>query len=105
MAPYDLRLRVSADYGAVAALITRGAHAVRLDRPLAIRRCDPDSLSERETRVRLADFVRVQRETLAKGWPEVGVNLDPAGAGVPRLPDSGGHAEAASGSDGDIYAR
>jgi hypothetical protein len=73
--PYDLRWRVSADYGAVAALITRGAQAVRLDRPLAIRRCGPDSLSERETRIRLADFVRVQRETLAKGWPEIGINL------------------------------
>jgi len=75
LVPYDLRLRVSADYGAVAALIGRGARAVCLDRPLAIRRCDPDSLSERETRVRLADFVRVQRETLAKGWPEIGLNL------------------------------
>jgi putative colanic acid biosynthesis glycosyltransferase len=75
LVPYDLRLRVSGDYGAVAALIMRGARAVRLDRALAIRRCDPDSLSERETRVRLADFVRVQRETLAKGWPETGLNL------------------------------
>ena len=75
LVPYDLRLRVSADYGAVAALLMRGARAVCLDRPLAIRRCDPDSLSERETRVRLADFVRVQRETLAKGWPEISLNL------------------------------
>jgi putative colanic acid biosynthesis glycosyltransferase len=73
--PYDLRLRVSADYGAIAALVARGARAVCLDRPLAIRRCDPDSLSERETRIRLADFVRVQRETLAKSWPETSLNL------------------------------
>ena len=75
LVPYDLRLRVSADYGAVAALIARGARAVCLDRPLAIRRCDPDSLSERETRIRFADFVRVQREILAKGWPEISLNL------------------------------
>jgi putative colanic acid biosynthesis glycosyltransferase len=75
LVPYDLSLRVSADYGAVAALVARGAQAVCLDRALAIRRCGPDSLSERETRVRLADFVRVQRETLAKRWPEISLNL------------------------------
>jgi putative colanic acid biosynthesis glycosyltransferase len=75
LVPYDLVLRVSADYGAIAALIARGASARRLDRPLAIRRCDPDSLSERETRRRFADFVRVQREILGKPWPEIAVNL------------------------------
>ena len=75
LVPYDLGLRVSADYGAIAALITRGASTRRLDRPVAIRRCDPDSLSERETRVRFADFVRVQREILAKNRAEVAVNL------------------------------
>ena len=75
LVPYDLGLRVSADYGAIAALIARGASARRLDRPLAIRRCDPDSLSERETWVRFADFVRVQREILGKPWTEIAVNL------------------------------
>jgi putative colanic acid biosynthesis glycosyltransferase WcaE len=75
LVPYDLRLRVSADYGAIAALIGRGASSRCLDRPLAIRGCDPDSLSERETRVRFVDFVRVQREILCKGWSEIALNL------------------------------
>jgi putative colanic acid biosynthesis glycosyltransferase len=75
LVPYDLDLRVSADYGAIATLISRGAHSRCLDRPVAIRRCDPAGLSERETRVRFADFTRVQREILAKGWPEIAVNL------------------------------
>jgi hypothetical protein len=75
LVPYDLRLRVSGDYGAVAALIGRGARSRLLEQPLAIRRCDPDSLSERETAVRFADFVRVQRETLCKGWGEIILNL------------------------------
>jgi putative colanic acid biosynthesis glycosyltransferase len=75
LVPYDLGLRVSADYGTIAALIARGASARRLDRPLAIRRCDPDSLSERETWVRFADFIRVQREILGKPWTEIAVNL------------------------------
>jgi putative colanic acid biosynthesis glycosyltransferase len=75
LVPYDLGLPVSADYGAIAALIARGASARRLDRPLAIRRCDPDSLSERETWARFADFVRVQREILGRPWTEIAVNL------------------------------
>ena len=75
LVPYDLDLRVSADYGAIATLISRGAQSRCLDRPVAIRRCDPAGLSERETRVRFADFARVQREILAKGWPEIAVNL------------------------------
>ena len=66
LAPYDLALRVSADYGAIATLISRGARCRRLDHALAIRRCGPDNLSERETRVRFADFRRVQREILAR---------------------------------------
>ena len=72
---YDLRLRVSGDYGAIAALVGRGASSRCLEQPLAIRRCDPASLSERETRVRFADFVRVQRETLSKSWVEIILNL------------------------------
>jgi putative colanic acid biosynthesis glycosyltransferase len=75
LVPYDLRLRVSGDYGAIAALIGRGARSRLLEQPLAIRRCDPDSLSERETAARFADFVRVQRETLCKSWGEIILNL------------------------------
>jgi hypothetical protein len=75
LVPYDLDLRVSADYGAIATLISRGAHSRCLDRPVAIRRCDRAGLSERETRVRFADFTRVQREIFAKNWPEIAVNL------------------------------
>jgi putative colanic acid biosynthesis glycosyltransferase len=75
LVPYELALRVSADYGAIAALICRGASTRRLDAPVAIRRCDPDSLSERETWVRFGDFVRVQREILGKTRPEVAVNV------------------------------
>lgn len=73
--PYDLRLPVSADYGAIAALLTRGASWRLLDAPLAIRACHPQSLSERRTLARLADFVRVQRQILATPWPAVSVNL------------------------------
>ncbi len=73
LAPYDLALRVSADYGAIATLISRGARCRCLDRPLAIRQCGPGSLSERETATRFADFVRVQRRVLARGWPAVAI--------------------------------
>jgi putative colanic acid biosynthesis glycosyltransferase len=73
--PYDPGLRISADYGAVAALLSRGAKAVRLDHPIAVRQCDPASLSERHTVRRLADFVRVQRAILQRGWPQVTVGL------------------------------
>jgi putative colanic acid biosynthesis glycosyltransferase len=64
MAPYDLTLSVSADYGAIAALIRGGASTTRTERPIAIRACHPDSLSERATARRFADFVRVQRQIL-----------------------------------------
>jgi len=73
--PYDLGLAVSADYGAIAALIAAGATWRLLDAPLAVRHCDPASLSERRTLARLRDFVRVQRRILARPWPEVGGNL------------------------------
>ena len=67
MVPYDLSLRVSADYGAIATLMTRGASSIRLDRPIAIRDCHPDSLSERATARRFADFLAVQRRVLNVG--------------------------------------
>jgi putative colanic acid biosynthesis glycosyltransferase len=72
---YDLRLRISADYGTVAALLARGASAARLDHPVAVRQCDPASLSERHTLRRLADFVRVQRDVLRRPWPQVAISL------------------------------
>jgi putative colanic acid biosynthesis glycosyltransferase len=64
MVPYDLALLVSADYGAIATLIGRGAVSARLHRPIAIRACHPDNLSERATARRFADFVTVQRQVL-----------------------------------------
>jgi putative colanic acid biosynthesis glycosyltransferase len=75
MAPYDLSLRVSADYGAVATLINRGASSIRIDRPIAIRDCHPDSLSERATACRFADFVTVQRRILNLGLGGVAAHL------------------------------
>jgi putative colanic acid biosynthesis glycosyltransferase len=67
MVPYDLSLRVSADYGAIATLMTRGASSIRLDRPIAIRDCHPDGLSERATARRFVDFLAVQRRVLNVG--------------------------------------
>jgi putative colanic acid biosynthesis glycosyltransferase len=67
LAPYDLRLPVSADYGAVATLISRGATSVRLDRAITIRACHGGGLSERATAQRFADFVTVQRQILGLG--------------------------------------
>ena len=67
MAPYDLSLRVSADYGAIATLISRGAGTIRIDQPIAIRDCHPDGLSERATACRFADFLKVQRRILNLG--------------------------------------
>jgi putative colanic acid biosynthesis glycosyltransferase len=64
MAPYDLALPISAEYGSIATLISRGATSVRFDQPIAIRACHRDSLSERETLQRFADFVAVQRQVL-----------------------------------------
>lgn len=64
MAPYDLALPISAEYGTVATLISRGATSARLDQPIAIRACHRDSLSERATLRRFADFVTVQRQVL-----------------------------------------
>jgi glycosyltransferase involved in cell wall biosynthesis len=75
MAPYDLSLRVSADYGAVATLINRGASSIRIDRPIAIRDCHPDGLSERATARRFADFVKVQRGILNLGLGGVAAHL------------------------------
>jgi putative colanic acid biosynthesis glycosyltransferase len=64
MVPYDLALPVSADYGAIAMLISRGALSARLHQPIAVRACHPDNLSERATARRFADFVTVQRRVL-----------------------------------------
>jgi putative colanic acid biosynthesis glycosyltransferase WcaE len=75
MAPYDLTLSVSADYGAIAALIRGGASTTRMDRPIAIRACHPDSLSERATARRFADFVTVQRQILNLGLYSVAANV------------------------------
>ena len=73
-APYDLSLPVSADYGAIATLISRGA-SIRIDRPIAIRDCHPDGLSERATARRFADFVTVQRRILNVGVGGVAIHL------------------------------
>ena len=75
MAPYDLDLRISGDYGAIATLITRGASSIRTDRPIAIRACHPDSLSERATARRFADFVLVQRQILNFGLCRVAAHV------------------------------
>ena len=72
LVPYDLRLPVSAEYGTIAALLTRGARSVRLDRAIAIRACHGDGLSERATARRFADFVTVQREILGCGVLSIG---------------------------------
>jgi putative colanic acid biosynthesis glycosyltransferase len=74
-APFDLDLRISADYGAIATMMRRGARTARLDRPVVIRDCGPDNLSERETGARFRDFVRVQREILERAWPGIAVSL------------------------------
>ena len=75
MAPYDLSLRVSADYGAIATLISRGAGTIRIDQPIAIRDCHPDGLSERATACRFADFLKVQRRILNLGLGVVAAHL------------------------------
>jgi putative colanic acid biosynthesis glycosyltransferase len=67
LAPYDLTLPVSADYGAIATLISRGATSLRLDRAITIRACHGDGLSERATAQRFADFAAVQRQVLGRG--------------------------------------
>jgi putative colanic acid biosynthesis glycosyltransferase len=67
MAPYDVMLRISGDYGTIATLISRGASTTQIDWPIAIRDCHPDSLSERATARRFADFVQVQRRVLDLG--------------------------------------
>lgn len=64
MVPYDLTLPVSAEYAAIATLISRGAVSARLNQPIAIRGCHPHNLSERATARRFADFVKVQRRVL-----------------------------------------
>jgi putative colanic acid biosynthesis glycosyltransferase len=71
LAPYDLDLPVSADYGAIAMLISRGARSARIECPIAIRACHPDSLSERATARRVADFAAVQRQILGFGIASV----------------------------------
>ena len=75
MAPYDLALGVSGDYGAIATLISRGASTTRMNRPIAIRACHPDSLSERATARRFADFVRVQRQVLNFGLCRIAIHV------------------------------
>jgi glycosyltransferase involved in cell wall biosynthesis len=66
IAPYDLALPISAEYGAIATLVTRGATSICMNQPLAIRACHPNSLSERATRQRFADFIAVQRHVLGE---------------------------------------
>jgi putative colanic acid biosynthesis glycosyltransferase len=73
--PFDLDLRISADYGVIATMMRRGARTARLDRPVVIRDCGPDNLSERETGTRFRAFVRVQREILERTWPGIAVSL------------------------------
>jgi putative colanic acid biosynthesis glycosyltransferase len=75
LAPYDLTLPVSADYGTIAALISRGASSVRLDRAITIRACHGRGLSERATAQRFADAVTVQRQILGLGAVGVGTAL------------------------------
>jgi putative colanic acid biosynthesis glycosyltransferase len=75
MSPYDLSLRVSADYAAIATLISRGASSIRIDHPIAIRDCHPDSLSERATARRFTDFVMVQRRILNLGLGSVAAHV------------------------------
>lgn len=74
-APFDLALPVSADYGAIAALLKQGARAACLDHPIAIRSCGPHNLSERRTARRFADFICVQRTVLGHAWPSICLNL------------------------------
>jgi putative colanic acid biosynthesis glycosyltransferase len=74
-APFDLTLQVSAEYGAIATLLTHGASAGRVHMPLAVRRCHPGSISERVTARRFADFVQVQRTVLGLSWPAVGLDV------------------------------
>jgi putative colanic acid biosynthesis glycosyltransferase len=74
-APFDLDLKISADYGAIATMMRRGARTARLDRPVVIRDCGPENLSERETGTRFRDFIRVQREILGRAWPGIAVSL------------------------------
>jgi putative colanic acid biosynthesis glycosyltransferase len=75
MAPYDLGLSISAEYGSIATLISRGASSTHADRPLAIRACHPGSLSERATARRFADFVAVQRQVLYFGLGSVAAHV------------------------------
>jgi putative colanic acid biosynthesis glycosyltransferase len=75
MAPYDLGLSISSDYGAIATLISRGASSTHTDRPIAIRACHPSSLSERATAGRFADFVTVQRQVLNFGLGSVAAHV------------------------------
>ena len=64
LAPYELTFPVSADYGTIAALISRGATSAQLNRAIAVRTCHGDGLSERATAQRFADCVTVQRKIL-----------------------------------------
>lgn len=73
--PYDLSLEISAEYGVIAGLLVNGARSRLLDVPIAVRQCDPNSLSERRTAARFADFVRVQRRVLHRNWLAVGLSL------------------------------
>jgi hypothetical protein len=75
MAPYDVSLRISGDYGAIATLLSRGASSTQTNRPIAIRACHRDSVSERATARRFADFARVQREVLNLGLCRVAAHL------------------------------
>ena len=73
--PYDPSYEVSADYAAVARLVSEGASWRCLELPLARRRCGRDGLSERRTGRRLADAIRVHREILKLSWSERALSL------------------------------
>jgi putative colanic acid biosynthesis glycosyltransferase len=73
--PYDLGMSVSAEYAAIAGMLTAGASWQLVDAPLATRRCDPTNLSERRTLQRFAEFARIQRSVLRRAWPAVALSL------------------------------
>lgn len=73
--PYDLGLSVSAEYAAIAGMLTAGASWHLMDTPLAVRHCGPSNLSERRTLRRFVEFVRIQRSVLRRAWPGVGLSL------------------------------
>lgn len=61
---YDLTFQVTADYAAMAQMLVGGATWRCSGTMVAVRHCDPDSLSERRWAVRIAEACRVQAEIL-----------------------------------------